>query len=127
MGLDQFVYFRKIREKCKYEDTCPYKDIIDEYAYSKDEDMYFRKNRHLQGFMERLYKEKGGKGEFNCKQVEVTKEDLHKLTRASLKDDKGFFWGDRTLDDDWTEIKKFKQEAGKALDGGYQVIYDSWW
>ena len=71
MGLDQYANARKGES------------TIDEDGYKVWEDNielgYWRKHPNLQGFMEGLYYEKGGKGEFNCAEVELTLEDISAL------------------------------------------------
>lgn len=40
---------------------------------------YWRKHNRLQGWMEALWLKKGGQGEFNCVEVQITEEDLDDL------------------------------------------------
>jgi len=51
---------------------------------NRDEIAYWRKHPNLQGWMEQLWREKGGKGEFNCVDVELTREDLKQLELAKI-------------------------------------------
>ena len=114
MGLDQYVYF-----------------VAKQDAFPKDEvrveDMYFRKNRHLQGYMDKLWQQKGHEDEFNCKDLVVDEEDILNIEKENLPDAYGFFWGERELEDDWTEIEKFKERALGAIKEGKTVIYTCWW
>ena len=63
MGLDQYGTF-----------------INKDGQRQEDKDFYWRKHPNLQGFMENLYRSKGGNAEyFNCEDVELTLEDLDRL------------------------------------------------
>ncbi len=114
MGLDQCVYFRKKQE-------------LEGEPQHRQADMYFRKNRHLQGYMEDIWEALGNTGEFNCVSLFVTGEDLDNLKKENLRDAKGFFWGERSLEEDWREIEQFKEKAYKALKRGDKIEYFSWW
>lgn len=100
-----------------------------------EEIAYFRKFNALQGFMEELYREKGGtEEEFNCIPVELTDEDLKEL-EIRLKHNKlepitGFFFGVQEVADYHKEslenalaFIKWKKSNGE----NFKVIYDSWW
>lgn len=92
---------------------------------------YWRKHPNLHGWMEKLYREKGGEAEsFNCVSVELTAEDLDKLQSAvenrELPPTAGFFFGasdGRELSDDLNFIRK----ARESLAAGEFVYYSSWW
>jgi hypothetical protein len=80
--------------------------------------------------MEKLYRDKGGEEEFNCRAVRLTLEDLNKLENDikgnRLPDTKGFFFGK----DDGTETVddlKFVFEAKEEIKKGNIVVYTSWW
>lgn len=123
MGLDQYAYFVDV------------KDVIDDFSfnqhYGMDEDFYWRKNRHLQGWMEDLYRRKGGKDEFNCREVRLTKEDLDDLEKTirkkKFRDAKGFFWGNNQKYEDESKDLEFVKRAKEWVDGGGAVYYGSWW
>ena len=81
--------------------------------------------------MENLYREKGGTEEFNCVDVELTLEDIHRLEglvmAGHLPTTCGFFFGDDS-DDHYTEQDlEFCSDAKEALKSGKRVIYSSWW
>jgi len=110
---------------------------LDQFAYAvdnngeKEEIAYWRKHPNLQGWMENLWRSKGGTGEFNCEEVELTFQDLDNLMDAikgsNLPQTKGFFFGD---DKDYYYSQNdlnFVQEAKTAIADGYQVFYSSWW
>jgi len=118
MGLDQYAAVRL--------DT---KD--EEGNWDTEELAYWRKHPHLQGFMEALYYEKGGEGEFNCVDVELTLEDIDAL-EASIKGGElpetgGFFFGDDSSDHYKESDLEFCTNARKALADGQTVVYSSWW
>jgi len=110
---------------------------LDQYAMARKEGQddqeiaYWRKHPNLQGWMEQLYREKGGEGVFNCVDVELTFEDLERL-EASIEDEElpdtdGFFFG-RNSDDHYREQDlAFIADASEAIDQGFKVIYTSWW
>ena len=58
---------------------------LDQYATAiKGEDEIslgeWRKHPNLQGWMENLWRSKGGEGEFNCVQVELNGDDLQRFS-----------------------------------------------
>jgi hypothetical protein len=92
---------------------------------------YWRKHPDLHGWMESLYREKGG-GEqmFNCVTLQLTADDLDRLERdlkgTSLPDTTGFFFGES----DGTETEDdlaFISAARAAIGNGLAVFYTSWW
>lgn len=92
---------------------------------------YWRKHPNLHGWMESLYRKKGGQDEnFNCVNVQLTEEDLVKLEKdikeGNLPKTSGFFFGES----DGTEIEddlSFIRKAKMAIKDGYDVYYTSWW
>ena len=108
---------------------------LDQYGFKRkqgEEDQtiqYWRKHANLEGWMADLYAEKyQTNDEFNCKELELTEEDLLVLQDEylSLERASGFFWGESTPEDD-NDVERFIREALKALKEGYQVYYTSWW
>ena len=104
MGLDQFASIRK-----------------------KDKELhYWRKHYALQEWMEKLWKSRGGTGNFNCKDVYLYEEDLNKLEAdikaEQLPETSGFLYKEQ-MEDDLEFIKK----ARKALKEDKDVVYSSWW
>lgn len=108
MGLDQFAYARKGEEEIKL--------------------MYWRKHANLQGWMESLYGERGGKQSFNCVELKLTPEDLLRLDKEhrNLKKESGFFWGE-TTEQKIKDTQDFIDDAFAKLTDGYEIIYTSWW
>lgn len=94
---------------------------------------YWRKHPDLHGWMEELYRRKGGVSEdFNCDSVVLSLEDLDALEAAinqkELPHTEGFFFGASSYDDD-TKAKdlSFIQQARAAINEGDVVFYTSWW
>ena len=123
MGLDQYANARKGEA------------ITDDEGYTYYEDSmelaYWRKHPNLQGWMRDLYYEKGGEGEFNCVDVELTLEDLSALEESlddeALPETAGFFFGGNA-DDHYAEAdREFIVAARAAIKQGYTVVYSSWW
>ena len=67
MGLDQYAFARKGE---------PIRNRLETEYEVEHEIAYWRKHPNLQGWMEQLWREKGGEGEFNCVDVELTLDDL---------------------------------------------------
>ena len=139
MGLDQTAIARK-GEPRTVKSEYTYTDFdgtehkgFDEYLEQDDsiELASWRKHPNLQGWMQELYYEKGGEGEFNCVDVELTLEDLDAL-EATLDEDElpetvGFFFGGNA-DDHYAEAdREFIVQARAAIKKGYKVFYSSWW
>ena len=97
----------------------------------ENEIAYWRKHPNLQGWMEQLWREKGGEGEFNCVDVDLTLEDLDALEQTldgkALPETQGFFFGDNSDDYYSWQDREFIREARERLANGYKVVYTSWW
>ena len=129
MGLDMYAW------------RVAAKDAIGDFEVAEDENgernveelYYWRKHHDLHGWIERLYREKGGDAEsFNCIKVRLTMEDLqrlaHDVTHGKLPETTGFFFGNNPPDAD--SIAQDMEFVGKAMAivaGGDAVYYDSWW
>ncbi|MAH45513.1 phosphoglycerate kinase [Candidatus Pacearchaeota archaeon] len=119
---------------------------LDQYAYvsnngKHDEDSYdiayWRKHNRLHGWMEQLYRAKGGNKEFNCADVELTLEDIELLESTILNkmlpETGGFFFGSDSYSDYEGEYGykdddvKFINLAREELNKGNKVFYNSWW
>ena len=93
---------------------------------------YWRKFNRLHGWMERLYREKGGKDAFNCESVNLTEADIDKLEAdwkaGKLTPTAGFFFGSGELyPEDDEALADFLAKARVQLAAGNGVLYDSWW
>jgi hypothetical protein len=121
MGLDMYA--------CKTLE--PVSQPVDFSIQEAEVIQQWRKHPNLHGWMEMLYREKGGTGaDFNCDKVLLTLEDLNRLEADVLSDalpcTDGFFFGIS----DGTEKEEdlmFIENARCAIRQGYRVFYDSWW
>ena len=92
---------------------------------------YWRKHANLQGWMQQLYRKKGGQAvHFNCVPVALTREDLSQLERdiiaKALPETTGFFFGKSFGDEDKEDLE-FIQKARTEIALGNTVYYSSWW
>jgi hypothetical protein len=92
---------------------------------------YWRKHPNLHGWMEELYRRKGGEAEvFNCAPVELTLEDLFILEAdikyGKLPKTRGFFFGESDGSEQEEDLE-FVRAARQAIEEGDRVFYDSWW
>lgn len=98
-----------------------------------NEVFYWRKHHDLHGWMEQLYRSRGGTAEsFNCVKVRLYPEDLDALAMdvrtGALPKTTGFFFGNNPPDDDSIDNDmKFIEEARACIADGFAVYYDSWW
>ena len=125
MGLDMFAYAVSKR------------DAIGEFEMAKEcekeELHYWRKHHDLHGWMQNLYRDKGGDADsFNCIPVQLTLDDLDDLQQALLDDNlprtSGFFFGDNPPDlESMRDDLMFVQKCRIAIKEGKVVYYDSWW
>lgn len=124
MGLDMYAYEVKME------------DVVDDFSVRKDSESneiaYWRKHHDLHGWMEELYREKGGVGVFNCAKVRLESKDLDRLEATlherCLPRTTGFFYGNNPPDDESNKRDfKFIRDARRAISDGLAVYYDSWW
>jgi len=139
MGLDQYAFARKgesqeITEEFTYTgaDGVLYTEPRTCIAYEEEKEFaYWRKHPNLQGWMEQLWREKGGEGEFNVVEVELTLEDLAALEidlgNRDLPATQGFFFGGNSDDYYTWQDQEFIRQARQYLADGYKVVYTSWW
>jgi hypothetical protein len=131
MGLDMFAYTADSNKVTVEND----RTII--FNKTNDEDRpveicYWRKHHDLHGWMEDLWLEKGGEGEFNCASLVLTLEDLDALEESIMKkrlpQTTGFFFGNNPPNEESDQYDlEFVSNARKALNQGKVVWYDSWW
>jgi len=129
MGLDMYAWQVKPEHALGDFEVA----LSDDDGSYVDELHYWRKHHDLHGWMEKLYREKGGDlREFNCVKVRLTMEDLDRLEKDvlanQLPNTKGFFFGNNPPDED--SIRRDIEFIGKAkaaIAGGMAVYYDSWW
>ena len=137
MGLDMYAQRMKFT---------PTKEVdFNDEIYGKDQDggidyenqivktegvAYWRKHPDLHGWMENLYREKGGREQsFNGDLVVLTLKDLDRLEedilRKNLPKTTGFFFGESggiSLKD-----LEFVLDARKAIQEGDTLYYNSSW
>lgn len=122
MGLDMYAFTTK---------TVPACDVDFDEPEDAKTFHYWRKHPNLHGWMERLYRRKGGTSNaFNCDTLRLTESDLFDLEcavrRKELPPTQGFFFGESDgteLDDDLAFITK----ARAAIKDGLTVYYSSLW
>ena len=123
MGLDQYAMARKGEATIDEDGYTTYKDSMELGEW--------RKHPNLQGFMQELYYDKGGEGEFNCVDVELTLEDLESLEETldgnALPETQGFFFGENSDEHYAEQDRDFIVAARAAIGKGYTVVYSSWW
>jgi len=95
---------------------------------------YWRKFNALHGWMEDLYRLKGGaKDSFNCTTVRLDLKDLDRLEMDvganKLVPRNGFFFGqtDEIYPEDLESVATFVKVARQSIADGKAVFYDSWW
>lgn len=127
MGLDMYAFSMSNRA------------VIDDFSFDrefkKQEIAYWRKHNALHGWMEALYRQKGGNDDsFNCIPLRLTKEDMEQLIldikENKIKPTEGFFFGSTEdyYDADIREQDiRFANQVMSEIDGGRAVYYDSWW
>ena len=96
-----------------------------------EEIAYWRKHPDLHGWMEQLYRKKGGtENSFNGDTVLLTEEDIDNLKIAvltrSLPSTSGFFFGDSKQEINFADLE-FIEKAKGAIKEGYTLYYDSSW
>jgi len=129
MGLDMYCYAVPGTLVENKGDT----DLVFAEGTNKEEIFYWRKHHDLHGWMENLYREKGGAAEsFNCVNVRLEEEDLDRLkddiVNRRLPNTTGFFFGNNPPDDEMqAEDLGFIVLAREAIKKGMAVFYDSWW
>lgn len=91
----------------------------------------WRKHANLHGWMEQLYRRKGGGApEFNCVNVKLDPADIDALEIEVLADGlpftTGFFFGASQPEDKADDLA-FIAAARKLFEDGDSVFYSSWW
>lgn len=126
MGLDQYAL--KVKNKA----------VINRFQYDYDymhkEFFYWRKNRFLHNWMEKLYESIGGKDEFNMKNLQLFPEDIDRLEEDTKSgkikeyDEGGFFFGEQPFEDyEYSSIMDFCEKAREEFKKGNAVFYKSWY
>lgn len=123
MGLDQYAY---VASKARTSYNHP----------SRQELAYWRKHPNLQGWMGKLYEEKGRPGSsthFNGIELELTWDDVDRLEKdiksgmVSKMNTTGFFFGNPSDDAYREQDLQFCVNAKAELFLGRKVFYNSSW
>jgi len=129
MGLDMYAY--KMCPKYLVDPDAQIDLEIRREPDSVIEIAYWRKFHQLHGWMESLYRQKGGVGEFNWDSVRLMPADLLQLAlnaEKGLPSVAGFFFGNSEWsEEDKEDVLNFCVLANQAITDGYVVFYDSWW
>ena len=119
MGLDQYAY---VASKAK------------DHWDNHQEIAYWRKHPNLQGWMEKLFFEKGGECDtFNGVELELTWDDIDRLEkdikegRVAQLGTRGFFFGDFSDDYYRDHDLEFCRNARAELFLKRKVFYNSSW
>lgn len=134
MGLDQYAYIAsKAGQRDEFYEGADWVngDLVNENMSKPIEIAYWRKHPNLQGWMEKLYQAKGGNGDFNGDELELTREDIdmleHDVIHGNLPQTEGFFFG-KNADDYYREQDiAFCRRARADLFSGLKVFYNSSW
>ena len=131
MGLDMYAFAVPAE---KVEKVGQVDVDLDQLERSEVQQLhYWRKHHDLHGWMEQLYRNKGGTSQtFNCDTLRLLPEDLDALEQAVkngwLPATTGFFFGNNPPDDDSrADDLEFIRKARAAIEAGKAVFYDSWW
>jgi len=127
MGLDMYAFKMKAKEAGDTQTMAGWPEVIERVEIA-----YWRKFNHLHGWMEDLYREKGGTDEFNCVYVRLEQADLDRLEGdlygGRLEHTPGFFFaGDEMQAQGVARTPAFIKDAKQALLDGDAVFYYSWW
>lgn len=126
MGLDQWAF--RVKNKA----------VLNRFDYNQDYEhkqfFYWRKNRYVHNWMEKLYQSLGGKDEFNMKIVQVLPEDIDKLEEDTKSgkikqyNKSGFFFGDQSFEyQEYDSIMSFCRMAREEFKKDNAVFYESWY
>jgi hypothetical protein len=136
MGLDMYAYVAaRAGQQDEFYEGSELDKESGEYVNPKVtkpiEIAYWRKHPNLHGWMEQLYRERGGEGDFNGDELELFREDIDSLEQAVLDGDlpatSGFFFGDAADDYYREQDLAFVKEARAQLFLGLKVFYNSSW
>lgn len=128
MGLDMYAW--TVPQQWAGDNTTDYQPDADRKS---EELFYWRKFNALHGWMEDLYRNKGGDCKvFNLTTVRLTNEDLDRLEMDTgnnkLVPVNGFFFGAQEIyPEDLETVAEFVAKARAAIAEGKAVFYDSWW
>ena len=131
MGLDMYAYVagRKGQANEYWEN---YDGATDTSPVEKPREIaYWRKHPNLHGWMNKLWTERGGTGDFNGDELELTWDDLERLEyvvkHRELPSTTGFFFGEDADDYYYVQDLEFVKQAKAELFLGLKVFYNSSW
>lgn len=137
MGLDMYAYAGREGQSAAYQSQEGDWDPITQEWVTKGpvskpiELAYWRKHPSLHGWMEQLYRQRGGTGTFNGIELELTWNDIDDLERAvrhgKLPFTEGFFFGKPADNVYYEEDLKFCLDAKAEIFLGFKVFYNSSW
>jgi len=121
MGLDMYA--------CTTSQDIPEVDFEDPHDAARL--FYWRKHPDLHGWMEQLYRSKGGADDaFNLAPVRLDAADLDALEKAVTADElpetDGFFFGVSRPEEKSLDLE-FIRKAREIIGAGKKVYYTSWW
>ena len=136
MGLDMYAYVaaragqqNEFYEGAEWDEDSG--NMVNPAVNKPRELAYWRKHPNLHGWMERLWRDRGGEGDFNGDELELTAEDLDNLEydvqNNRLPPTSGFFFGEGADDYYKQDDLKFIQEARAEMFLGLKVFYNSSW
>ncbi|TDR28933.1 phosphoglycerate kinase [Hydromonas duriensis] len=96
-----------------------------------DEFFVWRKHPNLHGWMEQLYKEKGGQNpDFNLNSLHLNRKDMEALKvdieMNRLPETEGFFFGESDGSEREDDLK-FVNQALSLIEQGHRIYYYAWW
>lgn len=110
------------------------RDLVESYIseFIDREFFYWRKFNALHGWMEDLYNQRGGDGNFNLTAIRLHEEDLDRLLEDAKNDRltprSGFFFGSDTIyPEDLESVEKFVKMAKVEIKCERAIFYQAWW
>ena len=138
MGLDQYAYVaNKANQREEYFEAAVWDPVSSEWFHptmSRPQEIaYWRKHPNLHGWMQKLWEAKGGSGEFNGDELELTWEDIDMLEYdiksgvLAKMNTEGFFFGKPADNHYKDQDLKFCIDAKAECFLGLRVFYNSSW
>ena len=134
MGLDMYAYAGRSGQRDEFYEQAQWIEDTKEFdsPVSKPVELaYWRKHPSLHGWMEQLYRQRGGTDTFNGIELELTWNDVDDLERAvrhgKLPFTEGFFFGKPADNVYYEEDLKFCLNAKAEIFLGFKVFYNSSW
>ena len=128
MGLDAWFYASEDEFITDPEDAGAIVPVDEDSSKNAIIVGYFRKFHPLQGYMAKLYCERGGQdGIFNCKKIPLSENGLKDVLVSAIADT--FTEGMPAQHSIYykTELLIIVHSALHLLKDGFTVYYDSWW